>query len=275
MARALIDFSAGRVVQPVRTIVAAPTGLFGVMPALYDGILGAKLVTVFPGNAARGIPGHQAVIQLFDAATGTPIGTLDGRIITEMRTAAVSAVAIDRLAPPAARSLAIRGSGVQARAHVRAIRQVRPIDEIRIWSRTTEHAECLAAEVGGTATSPQAAVQGADIVVTCTHAPEPILHGAWLADDTVVAAVGAIGPTNRELDTAAMRGPVIVDSRAAAATEAGDLLLANAPIYAELGEILAGPIPAPTTGPIIFKSLGLAVEDLAAAHLVLAALTPR
>lgn len=275
MARALIEFSAGRVVQPVRTILPAPDGLFGVMPALYDGILGAKLVTVFPGNAAHGIPGHQAIIQLFDATTGTPIGTLDGRIITEMRTAAVSAVAVDRLARPEARVLAILGSGVQARAHVRAIRHVRQIDEIRIWSRTTEHAERLAAEVDGTATSPQSAVRGADIVVTVTHSPEPILQGAWLGDHTFVAAVGAIGGHHRELDTDAMRGLVVVDSRAAAATEAGDLLLANARVYAELGEILAGTIPPPTRGPVVFKSLGLAVEDVAAAHLVLAALTPR
>jgi ornithine cyclodeaminase/alanine dehydrogenase-like protein (mu-crystallin family) len=275
MARALVDFSAGRVVQPVRTILGAPSGLFGVMPALYDGILGAKLVTVFPGNAAHGIPGHQAVIQLFDASNGTPIGTLDGRIITEMRTAAVSAVAVDRLARPDARVLAVLGSGVQARAHVRAIRLVRPIDEIRVWSRTTEHAERLAAEVGAMAMSPQAAVRGADIVVTVTHASEPILHGAWLRNDTFVAAVGAIGPTARELDTDAMRGLIVVDSRAAAATEAGDLLLANAPVYAELGEILAGTVPPPTHGPIVFKSLGLAVEDLAAARLVLSAITAR
>jgi ornithine cyclodeaminase/alanine dehydrogenase-like protein (mu-crystallin family) len=272
MAQALIDFSAGRVVHPVRLIVAAPDGFLGVMPAVYDGIMGAKLVTVFPGNAAHGIPGHQAVIQLFDATTGTPAGTLDGRIITEMRTAAVSAVAVDNLAPRDAHVLAILGSGVQARAHIRAIRTVRPIHEIRIWSRTPEHAERLATEVGGIATTAQTAVQGADIVVAATHAIEPVLHGAWLRERTVVAAVGAIGATHRELDDEAMRGPIIVDSREAAAREAGDLLLADAKVYAELGEILAGTIPRPTGGPIVFKSLGLAVEDLAAARLVMAAL---
>jgi thiomorpholine-carboxylate dehydrogenase len=272
MARALVDFSAGRVVQPVRTMVAAPTGLMGVMPAIYDGLLGAKLVTVFPGNAAHGIPGHQAVIQLFDVETGTPCGTLDGRVITEMRTAAVSAVAIDRLAPAGAHVLAVFGSGVQARAHVQALRVVRPIDEIRIWSRTTEHAERLAADVGGTAMSPEDAVHGADIVVTVTHAIEPVLRGAWLREHVVVAAVGAVGASHRELDDEAMRGSVVVDSRAAAAREAGDLLLADVAPYAELGEILAGTIPPPTAGPIVFKSLGLAVEDLATAKLVLAAL---
>jgi thiomorpholine-carboxylate dehydrogenase len=271
MARALIEFSTGRVVQPVRMMVAATDGLLGVMPAVYDGIMGAKLVTVFPGNAARGIPGHQAIIQLFDATNGTPIATLDGRVITEMRTAAVSAVAIDRLAPHDAHILAILGSGVQARAHVRALRTVRPIDEIRIWSRTTEHAERLAAEVGGIATSPQAAVQGADIVVTVTHAIEPVLHGAWLRERAVVAAVGAVGASHRELDDEAMRGAIVVDSREAAAREAGDLILSDTRVYAELGEILAGAIPPPTNGPIVFKSLGLAVEDLAAAQLVMAA----
>jgi thiomorpholine-carboxylate dehydrogenase len=272
MARALVDFSAGRVVQPVRTIVAAANGLMGVMPAIYDGLMGAKLVTVFPGNAAHGIPGHQAVIQLFDVETGRPCGTLDGRIITEMRTAAVSAVAIDHLAPTDAHVLAVFGSGVQARAHVRALRVVRPIDEIRIWSRTMEHAERLAADVGGVATSPEQAVHGADIVVTATHAVEPVLHGAWLRERTVVAAVGAIGASHRELDDEAMRGPVIVDSRDAAAREAGDLLLADVRPYAELGEIIAGTVPPPANGPIVFKSLGLAVEDIAAAGLVLAAL---
>jgi thiomorpholine-carboxylate dehydrogenase len=271
MARALIDFSSGRVVQPVRTLVAAPDGLLGVMPCVYNGIMGAKLVTVFPGNAANGIPGHQAIIQLFDAANGTPTGTLDGRIITEMRTAAVSAVAIDTLAPPDARVLAVLGSGVQARAHIAALRTVRPIEEIRIWSRTTEHAERLAADVGATATSPQAAVHGADIVVTATHALEPVLHGAWLVERAVVAAVGAVGASHRELDDEAMRGSIVVDSREAAAREAGDILLADAKIYAELGEILAGTIPPPTVGPIVFKSLGLAVEDLAAAQLVMQA----
>jgi thiomorpholine-carboxylate dehydrogenase len=273
MARALTAFSAGKVVQPVRAILSAEHGLFGVMPALYNGVLGAKLVTVFPGNSAHGLPGHQAVIQLFDAANGTPRGTLDGRVITEMRTAAVSAVAADHLARRDAHILAVLGSGVQARAHIKALRLVRPIDEIRIWSRTTSNAARLAAEVGGRVTSAEAAVRGADIVITATHAPDPILEGSWLSERTFIAAVGAVGRANRELDTAAMRGPIVVDSRAAAATEAGDIIHANATIYAELGEIIAGTVAVPVGGPIVFESLGLAVEDLAAAQLVVEALS--
>jgi ornithine cyclodeaminase/alanine dehydrogenase-like protein (mu-crystallin family) len=272
MARALTAFSAGKVVQPVRAILPAEGGFFGVMPALYNGVLGAKLVTVFPGNHAHGLPGHQAIIQLFDATNGTPLGTLDGRIITEMRTAAVSAVAADYLARRDAHVLAILGSGVQARAHIKALRCVRPIDEIRVWSRTTSNAARLAADVGATVMSAEDAVRGADIVVTVTHASDPILEGAWLSDRTFVAAVGAVGRNNRELDAAAMRGPIVVDSRAAAATESGDIIQANATVYAELGEVVAGAVAPPIGGPVVFKSLGLAVEDLAAAELVMESL---
>jgi len=270
MARALIDFSAGAVTQPVRTIVGAAHGLLGVMPAVYGDIMGAKLVTIFPDNPSRGLPGHQAVIQLFDTATGSPLATVDGRLITEMRTAAVTAVAVDRLAPPDARALAIFGSGVQARAHVTALRVVRPFADVRIWARSLDRAEQLARDVGGRAMDAERAVDGADVVVTATHAADPVLFGAWLAPSTLVAAVGAVGPTRRELDAAAVRGPVFVDSRAAAAVEAGDLLLAGVSPYAELGEFLAGHVPRPVGGPIVFKSLGLAIEDLAAARLLLA-----
>ncbi len=270
MRQALIDFSAGRVRQPVRSILPVPEAgaLFGVMPAVYGDVLGAKLVTVYPDNARHGLPSHLATIQLFRAATGEPLATMDGRLITELRTAAVSAVAADLLAAPAARVLAVLGSGVQARAHIRALRLVRPFDEVRIWSRTPRRAADLAAEIGGQVTSAADAVRGADVVVTVTGAPEPVLRGAWLGDGTVVLAVGAVGPTRRELDDDAMRGAVIVDSRAAAAQEAGDILIPGVAVYAELGELLAGTHPLPQTPPIVFKSLGLAVEDLAAARLV-------
>jgi thiomorpholine-carboxylate dehydrogenase len=270
MERALIDFSAGDVTQPVRTLVRAAHGLLGIMPAVYGDIMGAKLVTVFPDNPARGIPGHQAVIQLFDTATGSPLATIDGRLITEMRTAAVTAVAVDRLAPPDAGILAVFGSGVQARAHVAALRVVRPFADVRIWARAPDRAAALAREVGGTAMDAERAADGADVVVTATHAAEPVLHGAWLSASTLVAAVGAVGATRRELDAEAVRGPVFVDSREAAAVEAGDLLLAGVTPYAELGEFLAGRVPRPTGGPIVFKSLGLAIEDIAAARLLLA-----
>lgn len=271
MARALAAFSTGRVTQPVRTILGIPahSAFYGIMPVADETMLGAKLVTVYPHSE----PTHKAVIQLFDAATGTPLALLDGRLITEMRTAAVSAVATQLLASPTARTLAILGSGVQARAHVAALRLVRDFRHIRVWSRNPDHARQLAEEIGAQATSAEEAVRDADIVVTVTHSPTPVLRGDWLAEHVHVNAVGAVGRTTREVDDAVMLGAtVIVDSRAAAEQEAGDVLLAGATIYAELGELIAGTRPVAPEGRTVFKSLGLAVEDLAAARLVYEAL---
>jgi ornithine cyclodeaminase/alanine dehydrogenase-like protein (mu-crystallin family) len=271
MERALIDFSTGKVLQPVRTILpsVAHQGFFGIMPAVCGDLMGAKLVTLFPLNAGTALPTHQGIIVLLSAATGQPMAVLDGRLITEMRTAAVTAVATNLLASPGASVLAILGSGVQARAHFEALRLVRNFTQIRVWSRDGSHAKSLAAEIGGTAMSIEGAVRGADVVVTVTGATEPILQGKWLKPGVLVNAVGAVGPTRRELDTAAMQGAVVVDSRDAAAVESGDILLARATIYAEIGEILAGKRPKPSVEHTVFKSLGLAVEDLAAGQLVL------
>jgi ornithine cyclodeaminase/alanine dehydrogenase-like protein (mu-crystallin family) len=271
MSRALAAFSTGKVTQPVRTIlsVAEHSAFYGVMPVADETMLGAKLVTVYPKNAARGAPTHQAIIQLFDATTGAPIAIIDGRLITEMRTAAVSAVATQLLASPDAHTLAILGSGVQARAHVEALRLVRTFDEIRVWSRNPENAKRFADEVGARVMSAEEAVRGADVVCTLTHSPEPVLKGEWLDHNVHVNAVGAVGQTTREVDGVGMvRSTVIVDSRAAAAQEAGDVLLAGAQVYAELGELIAGTQQVPPEGRTVFKSLGLAVEDLAAARLV-------
>jgi thiomorpholine-carboxylate dehydrogenase len=270
MERALTDLSAGRVQQPLRSIIPVPAhgGLFGLMPAVYGDVLGAKLVMVYPGNADRGLPTHLATVQLFRAMTGELLATMDGRLITEMRTAAVSAVATKLLARPDAHVLAILGSGVQARSHIQALRLVRAFDEIRIWSPTAAHAKQCAEEVGGVAMPAEDAVRGADVVVTVTGSGEPVLRGAWLSDGTHVNAVGAVGPARRELDEEAMRGAVIVESREAALAESGDILIAQAPIYAELGELLAGSKPMPRARTTIFKSLGQAVEDIAAARLV-------
>ena len=271
MERALIDFSAGRVQQPVRSLIPVPHhgGIMGFMPAVYGEIMGAKLVNVYPGNAALGLPTHQAIIAIFRSNTGEPLAVMDGRLITELRTAAVSAVATSLLSSPTARTLAVLGSGVQARAHVQALALVRKFDGIRVWSRNPQHAEAFANEIGATATSAEDAVRGADVVVTCTNSPEPVLRGAWLKPGVLVNAVGAVGPARRELDADAMRGSVIVDSSDAAREESGDLLLAGASIHAELGELLAGTKPMPQAETTVFKSLGLAVEDLAAARLVL------
>ncbi len=271
MEQALIDFSARRVQQPVRSVlnVEQHHGRMGIMPAVYGDVMGAKVVNVYPDNAARGLPTHLAMILLFRSTTGEPLAVLDGRLITEMRTAAVSAVATRLLSPPAAKILAILGSGVQARAHVRALKLVRKFDELRVWSRNPENARTFAAEVGAVSTSAEDAVRGADVVVTATDSPQPILHGAWLKPGVLVNAVGAVGPARRELDDHAMRGAVVVDSREAAAHESADVVQARATIYAELGELLAGSKPKPASEITVFKSLGLAVEDLAAAHLVL------
>lgn len=271
MEKALIDFSADRVIQPVRTIISVdpPGGFLGLMPALTPGGLGLKAVTFYPSNAALGIPTHMATIFLVDAETGIPLAIMDGRLITEMRTAAVSAVATKLLARADAKILAIFGSGVQARSHVEALRVVRQFEEIRVWSHTPEHAREFAQEIGAQATSAEAAVQDADVIVTVTSSKMPVLKGDWLKTGSHVNAVGACRPEWRELDDNAMQRSVLfVDSREGAMKESGDVILSGATIYAELGEALAGKVPSRTNETTIFKSLGMAVEDIAAATLV-------
>ena len=269
MERALIDFSAGKATQPIRSVIPVdpPGGFFGMMPALSEG-LGIKIVTFYPPNAERGLPTHMATIFLVDPDTGAPLAIMDGRLITEMRTAAVSAAATKLLASPEAHILAILGSGVQARSHVEALRLVRHFDEIRVWSQTPANAERLSAEIGAKAMSAEAAVRDADVVVTVTSSTTPILQGSWLKPGCHVNAVGACRPDWRELDDAAMANILFVDSRAAAAQESGDVILSKAKIYAELGEALAGNVPARADETTIFKSLGMAVEDIATALLV-------
>jgi thiomorpholine-carboxylate dehydrogenase len=269
MEKALVAYSKGEVVQPVRSgIVVQPAGgFFFMMPAHAEG-LGVKIVTFFPGNVDRGMPTHMATIFLADPETGTPLAVMDGRLITELRTAAVSAVATKLLAPPEASVLAILGSGVQARSHWEALQLVREFREVRVWSRTEEHAQAFAAEIGAHATDAEAAVRGADVVITVTSSKTPVLKGAWLKPGCHVNAVGACRPDWRELDEEAMRHVVFVDSRAAAMVEAGDILLAGAEIYSELGEALAGKTASRAGETTIFKSLGMAVEDVAAAMLV-------
>jgi thiomorpholine-carboxylate dehydrogenase len=193
---------------------------------------------------------------------------MDGRLITEMRTAAVSAAATKLLASPDAKILTILGSGVQARSHVEALLLVRQFKEIRVWSRTKEHAKQFAEEISGTAVSAEEAVRGADIVVTATSSQTPVLKGSWLKPGCHVNAVGACRPDWRELDDEAMATVVFVDSREGALKEAGDVILSSAKIYAELGEVLAAKVPARANETTIFKSLGMAVEDIAAAMLV-------
>jgi ornithine cyclodeaminase/alanine dehydrogenase-like protein (mu-crystallin family) len=275
MEKALIDFSAGKATQPVRSVIKVdpPGGFLGLMPALTPDGLGLKAVTFYPSNVERGIPTHMATIFLVDPETGTPLAIMDGRLITEMRTAAVSAVATKLLAPAGAKILAIFGSGVQALSHVEALRLVRQFEEIRVWSPTRNRAEQFAEEIGGTAMSAEQAAHRADVVVTATNSKTPVLKSVWLKPGCHVNAVGACRPDWRELDDEAMANVVFVDSREGAMKESGDIILSCAKIYAELGDALAGKAPSRANETTIFKSLGMAVEDIAAAMLVYRAAT--
>jgi ornithine cyclodeaminase/alanine dehydrogenase-like protein (mu-crystallin family) len=289
MRDALGRFSRGEVAQPVRpTLRVQPAGgYYAVMPAhLRDergGALGMKSVSFFPGNAGGPHPTHLATVLLLDPATGALVAVLDGRLITELRTAAVTAVSVDRLARAEARHLAILGSGVQARSHLRAIALVREPASVRVWSRTAAHAERFVRDMAGAVACPvsaagsvREALRGADVVVAVTAAREPITEAAWLEPGMHLCAVGSSARDMRELDAGTVaRSRVFVDSRAAARVEAGDLLLAAADgaigpdhVVAELGEVVNGAADLLGPGEItLFKSLGLAVEDVAAARL--------
>jgi alanine dehydrogenase len=269
MADALATLSAGRAVQPMRVVVpvADHRGFFGVMPAYAGGALGAKLVTWYPNN--QGVPTHHAIVQLFRPETGEPLVTLDGTLITEMRTGAVSAVATDRLARPDAAVLAMLGSGVQARSHLEALRLVRSFRDVRVWS--PRNASAFATRHGVRAVeSAEEAVRGADVIVVATMSRVPVLSGAWLSPGTHINAVGAVRPDWRELDDEAVtRARVFVESREAASRESGDVIAARG-IAAEIGEVVAGTARGRESADEItlFKSVGVAVEDVAAASLV-------
>jgi len=268
MASALADLSSGTVVQPLRVMVpiADHGGFLGLMPA-YGGALGAKLVTFYPNN--QGVPTHHAVIVLFRPETGEPLVTMDGRLITEMRTAAVSAVATKCLARPEASVLGILGAGVQARSHLEALRLVRTFREIRVWS--PRNARAFAKEFGIRAVASAAeAVRGADVVVVATTSQTPVLLGEWLSAGTHINAVGAPRPTWRELDDAVLRtARIYVESREAATRESGDVIAAGQ-VYAEIGEVVTGAKRGrESAGEItLFKSVGVAIEDVATAELV-------
>ncbi len=289
MRQALIDLSAGKANQPLRMVMpfdaastqksnphdqaqASPSehGLLFLKPAQLGSALATKLITLVPSNAAINRPTLLATIVLMDPNTGAATAILEGTTLTAMRTAAVSAVAADALIPPGPKIVAMLGSGVLARSHAQMLRLVRPIDEIRVWSRSTDNIQACAKEIGGvTCGSAEEAVRGAVIICSVSNAATPILKGAWLKPGAFVAAVGAPRPTWRELDDDAMRNVVIADQRQAAEQESGDVILSKAKVTAEIGELLAGTVPMPEPGStIIFKSLGQAVEDAVAAQLV-------
>jgi ornithine cyclodeaminase/alanine dehydrogenase-like protein (mu-crystallin family) len=270
MEKALSAFSAGRVIQPVRNMLTIEEGkrFLGIMPAVSEDGMGAKLVCFFPKNAGTKVPTHLAMIMLFEPATGQPLAFLDGRLITEMRTAAVSAAVTKYLAPENSEVLALLGSGVQAQAHLQALRHVCQFKEVRVWSRAPERARRFATLHGAKAMDLEPAVRGADVIVTATNALEPFLKGEWLKPGAHVNAVGSPRPTWRELDDAAMHSTLIVDSREAVLKESGDVILSKAPIFAEAGELFAGSKRPDRSATTVFKSVGIAVEDIAAARLV-------
>jgi len=273
--QALIRFSTGAISQPVRTILSVPQhhGVFGLMPAIDGELMGVKLVTFYHDNTS--LPTHQAVIQLFRASTGEPLATLDGRLITEMRTAAATAIAARLFTAEKPQTVAILGSGVQARAHLHALRLVCDLREVRVWSRTPAHADAFAREVNATSLPLEEAIHDADIVIGVSNVTEPLILGKYLSPTAFVAAIAAVGASKRELDDEAMNANIIVESCQAALRESGDIIDSGAPIYAELGEILAGKIPPPLQDRrVVYKGLGIAAEDLAAARLVYEAATP-
>jgi alanine dehydrogenase len=288
METALADFSARKVTQPLRTVleVGEQHAFYGVMPAYIPGTpaLGTKLVTVFGSNAVLGLPTHLALIVLLDPHTGALRALMDGRYITEARTAAVSAVSVDHLAREDARTLAIIGSGVQARSHLEAISRVRDLSDVRVWSRSLARRDAFVRDMQPrvtarvtTAASAEAAVHGAGIVVLATSSKEAVVRRDWVANGAHICAVGACRPTEREMDAALVAAAdLFVDSREGALQESGDVVLAIKEgaiaadhIRAELGEVVSGRAPGRQSPArvTVFKSLGMAVEDVAAAHL--------
>ena len=288
MQTALAAFSTGEAQQPLRTVleVGSAKAFFGVMPAFMprSGALGTKLVTVFGSNAAIGLPTHLATIVLLDPTTGALICVMDGRYITEARTAAVSAVSVKLLAREDAGVLAIIGTGVQARSHLEAIAHVRSLREVRVWSPTeshrerfAEHARVLTAAPVRVASDARSAVAGADLIALTTASREPVVESSWIAEGAHICAVGACRPDQREMSTELVRkATLFVDSRTGALAEAGDVVLPikegafdATHIAAELGDVAAGRMNgrSRSTEVTVFKSLGMAVEDLAAAHM--------
>lgn len=288
MEEAVARFSDGQALQPVRTVLTVgPTqAYFGVMPAYMPDPerLGLKLVTVFNANEQRGLPSHLATILLLDPETGSLAAVMDGRYLTEARTAAVSAVSARHMARPDAARLAIIGTGVQARSHLEAIAHVRPLEDARVWSPRAASRDRFVHDMADrlpgrlrAVDRAEDAVRDADLVVVATSSPTPVVESAWVGDGAHVMAVGACRPDQREMDPALVeRARLVVDSRAAALVESGDIVMSiaegrftEAHLAAELGEVVLGRASGRTGSRdiTIFKSLGMAVEDVAAADL--------
>jgi ornithine cyclodeaminase/alanine dehydrogenase-like protein (mu-crystallin family) len=284
MAGALSSLARGEVHMPLRFLVAPPDepSLIGLMPSHRAGdtpVYALKTVCVFPDNPKRGLDAHQGTVTLFDGETGELRAVMNASAITAIRTAAVSAVATRLLAREDARELGVLGAGVQARTHLEALRLVRDFERVRIYSPTAEHARSLADEAGADAVaSAEEAVRGADVVVTATSSSDPVLERSWLKEGAHVNAIGGRPPQMRELDHATVAdSSFFVDRRESAEAEAGDYrealeagAIGSDHIKAEIGEVLIGAAPGRTSPEelTVFRSLGLAVEDLAAAEYV-------
>jgi thiomorpholine-carboxylate dehydrogenase len=285
--QALIDYSAGSVIQPPRMILRAGNaddhrnGWLGLMPAVSGDVMGVKTVTFYAGNDELGLHTHMAIIELIKRATGEPLALMDGRLITEMRTAAVSAAAFAGITPlhfaTAPTSFGIIGSGVQARAHIEALKHVWPeMQDIRISSRNAANAARLADETNARAVTPEEA-GASDVVLTATTSSLPVLKGSWLKPNALVFAVGASDASLRELDDEAMLSSyVVAEGRSCVERESGDVILSGAKVQAEIGDILADPTTAeiPRDQRIVFKTVGMAIEDVTAARLVWESLAP-
>lgn len=290
MADAFRCLARGGADQPLRTTIALPEGAGSlyVMPARLDrpATTGVKLLSIVPANEGTGQPSHQGVVVMFDPVHGQVVALLDAAAITAIRTAAVSALATRLMAREDATDLAMIGSGVQARSHLEAMMAVRPIRRVRVWSPDRGRREAWADWARGThrveisaAESAEQAVGGADLVCLVTSSPGPVVYGPWLRPGTHVNAVGAHTPATRELDTASIRNArLVVDLRSAALAEAGDLLIPIAEgaitadhIAAELRELVTGAVTGRESVDeiTVFKSLGLAIEDVAAASAIL------
>lgn len=288
METVLADLSEGEAVQSLRQVLPLEErNVLGLMPGYLrrEGVAGAKIISVFPGNHGSGLPSHQGMVSLFDAANGVPLAMVDGQSITAIRTAAVSAAATKLLAREEAESLAVLGTGEQARSHLEAMLQVRGIKRAKVWSRTPGKAQAFAdamssrwnAEITA-ALSVADAVVDADIICTATAAGEPVLQGAWVKPGAHINAIGACRAHERELDTALVAGArLYVDRLESAVHEAGDYLIPLSEgaitadhIIGEIGGLLKGHVPGRGSSSEItlFKGLGLAVQDLAAAFYI-------
>ena len=266
---AMASFSAGEVAQPVRQMVPVPghDAIIAVMPAVGEA-MAVKVVTLYHANAGTDLPTHQAVILVFDKKNGSPLAVLDGRLITEMRTAAGSAAAARRLAVEKPDVVTIMGNGVQARAHAEAFSVVRDYRELRLWARNETAGREVANDIGTVfVADAEQAVRDADIVACTTSATEPILEGAWLKPGAFVTSVGWNTADGRELDDAAMANTVLVESVDAAKDQAGDIRASGCEIFAEVGEIYAGTKSVPGSATVIYDSIGIAIMDVAAAKL--------